>query len=67
MAKVKMKTHKGAKKRISLTASGKPKRNRAGKSHLLESKSPTRRRRLRGAQLLSKADKHRVKRLLPHQ
>ncbi|MDA8195183.1 MAG: 50S ribosomal protein L35 [Thermaerobacter sp.] len=66
MAKVKMKTHKGAKKRITLTGSGIAKRHRAGKSHLLEGKSATRRRRLRGVEALSKADQHRVKRLLPH-
>ncbi|MHB1954678.1 MAG: 50S ribosomal protein L35, partial [Sulfobacillus sp.] len=52
----KMKTHRGARKRIGMTASGLGKRHRAGKSHLLEHKSATRRRRLRNAEVLSKAD-----------
>ena len=62
----KMKSHRGTAKRIKLTASGKPKRNRAGKSHNLETKSATRRRRLRQSAVLSKADQHRTKRLLPY-
>ncbi|MHB1611770.1 MAG: 50S ribosomal protein L35 [Sulfobacillus sp.] len=62
----KMKTHRGARKRIGMTASGLGKRHRAGKSHLLEHKSATRRRRLRNAEVLSKADQHRTKRLLPY-
>ncbi|AEJ41696.1 ribosomal protein L35 [Sulfobacillus acidophilus TPY] len=63
----KMKTHRGAAKRITLTGRGKAKRHRAGKSHLLVHKSADRRRRLRGSQVLSDADQHRVKRLLPYQ
>ncbi|MDA8205713.1 MAG: 50S ribosomal protein L35 [Thermaerobacter sp.] len=62
----KMKSHRGAAKRIKLTASGKPKRNRAGKSHNLEHKSATRRRRLRQSAVLSQSDQHRTKRLLPY-
>jgi large subunit ribosomal protein L35 len=62
----KMKTHRGAKKRMMVSANGKPRRFRAGKSHLLEHKSATRRRRLRQAAVLSNADRHRVKRLLPY-
>lgn len=67
MAKVKMKTHRGAKKRLMVTGTGKAKRHRAGKSHLLVHKSATRRRRLRGSEVLSKADQHRIKRLLPYE
>ncbi len=62
----KMKTHRGAAKRIKLTSSGLGKRHRAGKNHMLEHKSATRRRRLRNADVLSKADQHRTKRLLPY-
>lgn len=62
----KMKSHRGAAKRISLTGSGKPKRHKAGKSHLLEHKSAGRRRRLRHPEVLSKSDQHRTKRLLPY-
>ncbi len=43
----KMKTHKGAAKRFSLTATGKVKRNKAGKSHILTKKSSKRKRNLR--------------------
>ncbi|MEO5568049.1 MAG: 50S ribosomal protein L35, partial [Gemmatimonadaceae bacterium] len=42
----KMKTHKGAKKRFKVTGSGKVKRMRAFKSHILTKKSPKRKRRL---------------------
>ncbi len=43
----KMKTHKGLAKRIKITAKGKVKHRRAGKSHLMSGKSPKRRRHLR--------------------
>ncbi|OLZ09829.1 50S ribosomal protein L35 [Sulfobacillus thermosulfidooxidans] len=62
----KMKTHRGAAKRLKVTGNGKVARYHAGKSHLLEHKSPTRRRRLRQDVLLSHADYHRAKRLLPN-
>ena len=42
MAKNKMKTHRGAAKRMKLTGSGKVKRNKAYKSHILTKKSPKR-------------------------
>ena len=40
----KMKTHSGAKKRFSVTGSGKVRRLKAFKSHILEKKSPKRKR-----------------------
>jgi large subunit ribosomal protein L35 len=43
----KMKTHKGAKKRFRVTASGKLKRRQAGKKHLLSHKTGKRKRHLR--------------------
>ena len=49
MAKIKAKTHKGAKKRFSLTGSGKVRRLKAYKSHILTKKSPKRKRNLRRA------------------
>ncbi|HAZ56606.1 MAG TPA: 50S ribosomal protein L35 [Acidimicrobiaceae bacterium] len=42
----KMKTHRGAAKRIKVTGSGKLKRRNANLSHILEKKSPKRKRRL---------------------
>jgi large subunit ribosomal protein L35 len=43
----KMKTHKGAKKRFSVTGKGKVRRLRAFKSHILTKKTSKRKRRLR--------------------
>ena len=61
----KMKSRRGAAKRIRKTGSGKLRRMRAFKSHILTKKSPKRKRRLRTATLASKADVRRVKRMLP--
>jgi large subunit ribosomal protein L35 len=61
----KMKTHRGAAKRFKKTGSGKFKRFRAYGSHLLEKKSPRRKRRLRQSSTISAADYKRVTRLLP--
>jgi large subunit ribosomal protein L35 len=60
----KMKTNRGAAKRLRKTASGKIRRMRANKSHILTKKSQKRKRRLRTATLVSKADEKRVRRLL---
>ncbi|MDI3281251.1 MAG: 50S ribosomal protein L35 [Bacillota bacterium] len=62
----KMKTHRGAAKRFRLTARGKIVKKRSFHSHLLETKSPARKRRLRKAGLISDADAPRVRRLLPY-
>ncbi|MEK6529788.1 MAG: 50S ribosomal protein L35 [candidate division NC10 bacterium] len=62
----KMKSKRGASKRFKATASGKIKRRKGWKSHLLEWKSPKRRRRLRQSALVSKADARRIRRLLPY-
>jgi len=43
----KQKPHKGVKKRVKITARGKVKRPKAGKSHLMSGKSGRRRQRLR--------------------
>jgi large subunit ribosomal protein L35 len=45
----KMKTHKGAKKRFTVTASGKVRRLKAFKSHILTKKTSKRKRNLRRA------------------
>lgn len=62
----KMKTHRGAAKRLKPTASGKWKRVKAFKSHLLGKKPSDRKRRLRKAEVLSASDQKRMKRLLPY-
>ena len=60
-----MKSHKGARKRFKITASGKVKRMRAFKSHILTKKSPKRKRRLRqGTMILTPGETKHIKRLL---
>jgi large subunit ribosomal protein L35 len=56
----KMKSNRGAKKSFRKTASGKFKRHKAYKSHILSSKSTKRKRHLRRATLISKADQKKV-------
>lgn len=60
----KMKTHRAAAKRFRKTGSGKLKRRKAYKSHILAKKSRKRKRGLRKATLVSAADMRRVKRML---
>ncbi|MGI6177699.1 MAG: 50S ribosomal protein L35 [Eubacterium sp.] len=60
MAKNKMKSHRGACKRLRLTGTGQIKRNKAYKSHKLTSKTPKRKRGLRKATLASSADQKRM-------
>ncbi len=64
MAKNKMKTHRGAAKRLKLTGSGKVKRNKAYKGHILTKKTAKRKRGLRKATVLGKADLKRMKAVL---
>ncbi|MEZ4414403.1 MAG: 50S ribosomal protein L35 [Gemmatimonadota bacterium] len=60
----KMKTNRGAAKRLRKTGTGKIRRMKANKSHILTKKTTKRKRRLRKATLVSKADERRVSRLL---
>ncbi|MBO8131090.1 MAG: 50S ribosomal protein L35 [Candidatus Marinimicrobia bacterium] len=61
----KVKTRSSAKKRfIKVTASGKIKRAKANKSHLLTGKTSKRKRKLRKADYISASDKERVKKML---
>jgi large subunit ribosomal protein L35 len=62
----KMKTKRAAAKRLKATAGGKLMRRSGWKSHLLEAKSPKRRRKLRRASLIAKVDVPRLKRLVPY-
>jgi large subunit ribosomal protein L35 len=59
----KMKSHRAAKKRFKLTATGKLKRQRAGKRHLLTSKNRKRKRNLSDSQV-HPADAKRMKALI---
>ena len=60
----KMKTHSGAKKRFKLTATGKVKGRHAFTSHILEKKSPKRKRHLGQDAMISDHDAPRIKKLL---
>jgi large subunit ribosomal protein L35 len=62
----KMKTHRGSAKRFSLTGTGKLKRNKANKQHILTKKRTKLKRNLRRADLVSADDVPRVRRLLPY-
>jgi large subunit ribosomal protein L35 len=64
--KLKLKTHRGAKKRFKITASGKIKRGHSGKRHLLGTKKPGRMRKLKKMTLVSKADMLKTKQMLPY-
>ena len=60
----KMKSHSGAKNRFRTTATGKLRGRHAFTSHILEKKSPKRKRRLGKAAEISDTDRTRVRRLL---
>ncbi|MCK4880604.1 MAG: 50S ribosomal protein L35 [Bacteroidales bacterium] len=60
----KMKTNPGAKKRFTLTGTGKIKRKHAFKSHILTKKSKKRKRNLTYFGEVHKADEDNIKRLL---
>ena len=60
----KMKTHSGAKKRFKVTAKGKVLGRHANSSHILEKKSPKRKRSFGQPRELSPHDTPRVKKLL---
>lgn len=61
----KMKTRKSAAKRLKRTASGKLKRHKQGRRHLLTCKSTKRKRNLRSGGLVDASDVKRVKHLIP--
>ena len=61
----KMKTHSGAKKRFRKTATGKLRGRRAYSTHILEKKSPKRKRNFRKPVDIADQDKNKVERLLP--
>jgi len=62
---MKMKTHRGAAKRFKTTGSGKVKRNKAYKSHILTKKTSKRKRNLRRPTLVATSgDIKRIKRLI---
>jgi len=61
----KMKTHRGAAKRIRKTGSGKLVRTKSNKQHILTKKTTKRKRRLRKSALVAAVDAKRLKQMLP--
>jgi large subunit ribosomal protein L35 len=64
--KQKLKTHRGAAKRFTKTASGKFKRGSAFKRHILTSKSTKRKRGLRKSTTVSESEQKKLERMLPY-
>jgi large subunit ribosomal protein L35 len=62
----KIKTNRGAAKRFRVTGSGKVKRNKGFKSHLLSSKGKKRKRNLRKGALVSAVESKNVRHLIPY-
>ncbi len=60
----KLKTKKSAAKRFKITGTGKIKRSKAYKSHILTKKSPKRKRNLGKPTLVSSADAKKIKKIL---
>jgi large subunit ribosomal protein L35 len=63
---LKLKTNRGASKRLKATGSGKIKRHKAFGSHLLTGKTTKRKRNLRKSVLLDRRDLRNMKRLVPY-
>lgn len=62
----KMKSSRAAAKRFRYTGSGKIRRAKANKRHILTKKSPKRKRNLRQNGLVDETNERKVKRLLPY-
>ncbi len=62
----KIKTHRGAAKRFSLTKSGKVKRAKAYKRHILNKKSTKRKRNLRKGTFIADVEAKNIKLLIPY-
>tara|TARA_R110002096_G_scaffold432976_3_gene650773 strand:+ start:30375 stop:30575 length:201 start_codon:yes stop_codon:yes gene_type:complete len=62
----KMKSNSGAKKRFKVTASGKIRRKKAFKSHILTKKSSKTKRQLGESTIVTEADAPRMRKLIPY-
>jgi len=62
----KIKTHRGAAKRFSVTGTGKIRRNKAFTSHILTTKTTKRKRNLRQSVILDHANQKAIKKLIPY-
>jgi large subunit ribosomal protein L35 len=64
--KKKLKTHRGAKKRFKVTATGKILRMHSGKRHLLGTKAAKRMRKLKKLTQVEKVDVAAVRQMMPY-
>ncbi len=62
----KIKSHSGAKKRLSKTGTGKIKRAHANKSHILTKKSKSRKRKLKKSGIADSANVKQAMKLIPY-
>lgn len=62
----KLKTHRGAAKRFSMTGTGRVKRSKAYASHILTTKTKKRKRNLRKSAILDDTNEKAIKKLLPY-
>lgn len=62
----KMKTNRAANKRFRVTGTGKIRRGKAGKSHLMRGKPANRLRKLKKHDIVDSADEKRIRRLIPY-
>jgi len=62
----KMKTHRASAKRFRVTGSGLIIKNKAGRRHDLGKKTPKRKRNMRNADVVAKADVKVVRQLIPY-
>lgn len=62
----KLKTRKAVSKRVSVTGTGKIKKTKANKQHILTKKSSKRKRNLRKSNLVDKTNVRQMKRVLPY-
>jgi len=62
----KIRTNRSAHKRFRITGSGRVRRNKAYKSHILTKKTKKRKRNLRHATLIDPSNEKQVKRLIPY-
>lgn len=62
----KIRTNRSAHKRFRITASGRVRRNKAYKSHILTKKSKKRKRNLRQSAIMDASNEKQVKRLIPY-
>ena len=62
----KLKTRKAVSKRVSVTGTGKLKKTKANKQHILTKKSPKRKRNLRKSDLVDSTNLKQMKKVLPY-